>query len=75
MSYTEYADWGELHVQLQPLTRKLYEAMSRQEWDDAEKLACELSNVAFEIQRLCIKHNVRSGLGFHDKPSYLYEGA
>ena len=64
-------DWSELHIRIQPLARDLYEAMSRQEYESAEKLAKELADVSFDIQREAIRKSVRSGVGFQQP--YLYE--
>lgn len=66
-----HIDWSELHVQVQPLAHQLYEAMSLREWEQAERIAHELTEVAFDIQRECIKQMVRSGQGF--TKNYMYE--
>lgn len=42
-------DWSEFQVQIQPLARKLNEAMNRREYEDAHVLALQLMGVAHAI--------------------------
>ena len=65
------SEWDTLQQQLQPLARQLSEVMSRQEYETAEKLAKELADVAFDIQREAIRKSTCSGRGFQQP--YLYE--
>jgi hypothetical protein len=61
-------DYSELTVQIEPLSRMLYEQMSRQEWLDAERTADKLSDIVNEIRRRALSKVVQSGVG------YVYEG-
>lgn len=57
-------DWSEGTVHIQPLARKLEEHLNRREYKEAEETADKLADVVFELKRLCIKHQVLSGVGF-----------
>jgi len=57
-------DWSEDTVHIQPLARKLEEHLNRREYQEAEDTANKLEDVIFNIKRLCIKHQVLSGMGF-----------
>jgi hypothetical protein len=57
-------DWSEWHVEIQPLSNRLYEAMSLREYEEAERLAKRLADIAFDIQREAIRRSVSSGVGF-----------
>jgi len=65
------SEWDTLQRRLRPLAHQLSEVLSRQEYETAEKLAKELADVAFDIQREAIRKGVQSGWGFQQP--YLYE--
>lgn len=60
-------DYSYYETLINPLSRKLYEEMIRREWQDADRTAAQLLDVVFEIRRIAISNQVRSGQG------YLYE--
>ena len=64
-------DWSELHVQIQPAARDLYEAMSHREWSRAERLAQRMQRLAEDIRIHALRASVRSGEG--KAPVILYE--
>jgi hypothetical protein len=61
---TASVDWSENTVLLQPLARKLVEHLNRREYKDAELVADELSELMFDLKRLCIREQVLSGQGW-----------
>lgn len=56
-------DWSAPLVELEPTSRRLYEALNRKEWEAAEKAAEELHDIVGELMRLCIYNRVVSGTG------------
>ena len=57
-------DYSEYTTQIEPMARVLYEQLSRREWKNAEDTAKLLNDIVFEVQRIAIKEQVRSGVGF-----------
>ena len=57
-------DWAENTVLIQPLARKLEEHLNRHEYLEAEQTSDELSELMFDIKRMCIQRQVVSGLGW-----------
>ena len=56
-------DWIEGTVLLQPLTRKLEDALAQNNFSEAERLAIEISDITNDVIRYCIGANIRSGEG------------
>lgn len=58
-------DWAEMAVLIRPLARKLEEHLNRREYQDAEEAADQLSEITFELKRMCIANQVKSGIGYN----------
>jgi hypothetical protein len=58
-------DWAENTVLIQPLARKLGEHLNRHEYLEAERTSDELSELLFDIKRMCIHRQVISGAGWN----------
>lgn len=58
-------DWAEMTVLIRPLARKLEEHLNRHEYRDAEEAADQLSEITFELKRMCINNQVKSGIGYN----------
>ena len=53
-------DWASYTVQLQPLARKLEDHLTRREFKEADAVSDLLADLAFDIKRAIINHELRN---------------
>ena len=47
-------DWSSFQVNLEPLSRKLYEHLNRHEWEEAADAADELASIATRLYVIAV---------------------
>jgi hypothetical protein len=60
MGRIEMNDWASYTVQLQPLARKLEDHLTRREFKEADAVSDLLADLAFDIKRAIINHELRN---------------